>query len=215
DTLQVTVIATGFREQMSLLQPRPSASFFPAEDPFAKPLEPMTESVAEAAAEPMANELAEPLAVHMAETGTDSPFSAQVKPDTETLAEPIFRPASEPVRETFHEMPLTVSEPRHYSAAAPAAGPYATVSASTHHAAAVVGGEGELLPEDEGPSLSRFLSPVTVREMKPVELKRSEPARVESVAQSVKAQMQNQGGFQSDSFMDDLNEPAYTRKYMD
>ncbi|MFH1842884.1 MAG: cell division protein FtsZ, partial [bacterium] len=75
DTLQVTVIATGFREQMSLIQPRSSASFFPAEDPFAKPLEPMTESVVEAATEPVANELAKPMAVHMAETGTDSPFS--------------------------------------------------------------------------------------------------------------------------------------------
>ena len=72
--------------------------------------------------------------------------------------------------------------------------------------AAMVGGEGELIPEEEGPSLSRFLSPVSASGPALQEPPASAAPDSEEVATS---------GFRSDRFMEDLSEPAYTRKYMD
>ena len=55
-------------------------------------------------------------------------------------------------------------------------------------------------------AISRFLRPVAVQNLKPEEA---------SPAERPVGKTGTTGGFRSDAFVEDLSEPAYTRKYMD
>jgi hypothetical protein len=62
------------------------------------------------------------------------------------------------------------------------------------------------MPAEEGSNLSQFLRPVAVKGLTNEEDTAAEPPAAEK---------RSGGGFRSDAFVEDLSEPAYTRKYMD
>jgi cell division protein FtsZ len=228
DTLQVTVIATGFNSEAApraaaRVEPVVQASL-PVDDPV--PVEevlaaPVQESVAPIAhdeaeedpeaAEDRINELAEDLDAAMAAAREDAASewveSEPVTPRDAYQADLTLEPAgatAPPARPVFTPETATKPETGFLSRAAAGGGPdvVASADASAREAARARPGSAHA----DQPVHQPFLRPVGTRNIGEVEVPEA-PAPM--VTRSVAA------GIGPENPGDDLNAPAYTRKYMD
>jgi hypothetical protein len=202
DTLQVTVIATGFNPDT--VQRRPAATVVrrepePVTDEVAAPMGEFSEEAAASSSVPEEDQRIEILMEDLSEAIGEPPAA----PDSEwTEPQLELRPrGTEPVSEQVAEAP------QEFLARAAAGGGADVIRPADPAAPAVTGAEHPAAGLAAEPS-QPFLRPVGTRDIGEVESP-AWPAKPASLNRSVAS------GLGPDNPADDLQAPAYTRKYMD